>query len=228
MSLPKCPLLVSVILLAVVLTQTGSVSADGRPESQTEEEKASIREVREFRRKRDEFFRSHPRSPLNDQQKKRFEGLVYYPIDLKWRFSGNIHRYRFHIANPKYYAEFLTNKGTHKRYLRYGTFRFEVNGKAYEVEVYKSILSDRLFVPFKDRTNGHETYAMGRYLDAEIQPGYSTVLDFNKAYNPSCVYNSKYVCVIPPEKNFLDIEIRAGEKNYPWGEGWIAPQETTK
>jgi hypothetical protein len=83
------------------------------------------------------------------------------------------------------------------------------------VEIYKSILGDNLFIPFKDRTNSQETYAMGRYLDAEILTGYYTVVDFNRAYNPGCVYNSKYVCVIPPEKNFLDIEIRAGEKNYP-------------
>jgi hypothetical protein len=40
------------------------------------------------------------------------------------------------------------------------------------------------------------------------------VLDFNMAYNPSCDYNEKFICVLPPKENMLDIEIRAGEKNF--------------
>ena len=190
-------------------------SRDKKAGIQAYKDQIRMQEIEQCREKRDEFFESHPRSPLKEDQKKRFSGLTYYPIDLKWYFSGKIRRYRFHITNPKYYAQFLTNKGTFKRYVRYGTFSFKLGGGEYELEVYKSILSDNLFVPFRDRTNGEETYTMGRYLDAEILPGYYTVVDFNKAYNPSCVYNSKYVCVIPPEKNSLDIEIRAGEKNYP-------------
>jgi len=34
------------------------------------------------------------------------------------------------------------------------------------------------------------------------------------AYSPSCAYNEKFVCVLPPRENILDIEIRAGEKNF--------------
>ena len=182
---------------------------------QTYKQTTRAQEIEEFRKRRDEFFKDHPRSPLKDEKKREFRGLDYYPIDLKYFFSGKIRRYRFHISNPKYYAEFLTNKGMYKRYVRYGTFGFELDGEKYEIEVYKSILSDNLFVPFKDRTSGKETYELGRYLDAEILPGYYTIVDFNKAYYPSCVYNTKYVCVIPPEKNFLDVEIRAGERGRP-------------
>ncbi len=80
------------------------------------------------------------------------------------------------------------------------------------MEIYKSILSDMLFVPFKDRTNGKETYEGGRYIDAEILTDYKMVLDFNMAYHPACAYNEKFVCVLPPRENMLDIEIRAGEK----------------
>ena len=178
-------------------------------------ESTRAQEIEAFRRRRDEFFKDHPRSPLKKEKRREFHGLDYYPIDLKYFFSGKIRRYRFHISNPKYYAEFLTNKGMYKRYVRYGIFDFELEGERYEIEVYKSILSDNLFVPFKDRTSGKETYELGRYLDAEILPGYYTIIDFNKAYYPSCAYNTKYVCVIPPEKNFLDIEIRAGERGQP-------------
>jgi uncharacterized protein (DUF1684 family) len=70
-----------------------------------------------------------------------------------------------------------------------------------------------LFIPFKDMTNGKETYEGGRYIDAEILPGYQMVLDFNLAYLPSCAYNESFICVLPPRENTLKIRIPAGEKN---------------
>ena len=70
------------------------------------------------------------------------------------------------------------------------------------------------FIPFKDKTNGKESYEGGRYIDAEILPGYKMVLDFNMAYHPSCAYNDKFICVLPPRENMLDLEIRADEKKF--------------
>ncbi|MCJ7704880.1 MAG: DUF1684 domain-containing protein [Desulfobacterales bacterium] len=168
----------------------------------------------EWRKERDEFFKSHQRSPLTPKEKKVFKGLKYYAFDHNYAFSGEIKRTILHINNPDYYATFLTNKGTNKRYIRYGKFHFQLNGKEYVLGIYKSILSDILFIPFKDRTNGKGTYEGGRYIDAEILPGYKMVLDFNMAYHPSCAYNDKFVCVLPPRENMMEIEIRAGEKNY--------------
>jgi uncharacterized protein (DUF1684 family) len=88
-----------------------------------------------------------------------------------------------------------------------------LDGKEYAIEVYKSILSDNLFIPFKDKTNGKETYEGGRYLEAEILPGYKMVLDFNMAYYPSCAYNKNFICVLPPKENIIEVGIRAGERN---------------
>jgi len=168
----------------------------------------------EWRKERDEFFKSHQRSPLTPKGKRVFNGLKYYAFDPNYAFSGEIKRTILHINNPDYYATFLTNKGTNKRYIRYGKFHFQLNGKEYVLGIYKSILSDILFIPFKDRTNGKETYEGGRYIDAEILPGYKMVLDFNMAYHPSCAYNEKFICVLPPRENMMEVEIRAGEKNY--------------
>ncbi len=174
-----------------------------------------IKEINKFRKERDDFFKNHQRSPLTWSDKLKFDRLSYYPINLNYRFKGKIERYILDIRNPEYYATFLTNKGTKKRYVRYGMFRFTYNGKEYTLPLYKSILSDVLFIPFRDRTNGKETYSGGRYLDAEIVlPGYTTTIDFNMAYNPSCAYNEKFTCIIPPEENTLDGEIRAGEKKF--------------
>ena len=169
--------------------------------------------VLEWRRERDIFLKTHERSPLTPQAKKNFKGLKYYPFDPKYVFSGQIERFIFHIDNPKYYATFLTNKGTNKRYLRYGKFRFKLDGQEHAIEIYKSILSDNLFIPFKDKTNGKETFEAGRYIDAEILVGYKMILDFNMAYSPACVYNDRFICVLPPKENTLEIIIEAGEKN---------------
>ncbi len=183
-----------------------------RGEVGQEEIKSEEQRVAKWIKERDAFFQNHQRSPLSAKDKKKFNGLKYYPFNGQYVFYGTIERYILHINNPKYYATFLTNKGTNKRYLRYGRFRFTLDGKQYTLEIYKSILSDMLFVPFKDKTNGKETYEGGRYIDAEILADYKMVLDFNMAYHPSCAYNEKFICVLPPRENMLDIEIRAGEK----------------
>ena len=190
-----------------------AVSAAERIETDPSAMKAQEQRVKEWRKDRNDFFKNHQRSPLTPKQRRSFKELKYYPFDARFVFFGQIERTILHVNNPQYYATFLTNKGTNKRYIRYGRFHFKVEGKECVIEINKSILSDTLFVPFKDLTNGKETYEGGRYIDAEILPGYQMVLDFNMAYNPSCAYNEKFVCVLPPKENMLRIEIPAGEKN---------------
>jgi uncharacterized protein (DUF1684 family) len=41
------------------------------------------------------------------------------------------------------------------------------------------------------------------------------VLDFNRAYNPPCVFSPYATCPLPLPQNVLPIRIEAGEKN--WG-----------
>ena len=198
-------LITGIFLLAqgIPVTARGAGQKEMTPQEQ---------QVLKWRKERDAFFKNHQRSPLLPKDKRHFKGLKYYPFDPQYVLSGQIERFIFHINNPKYYATFLTNKGTNKRYIRYGKLHFQLGGKEYDIEIYKSILSDMLFIPFKDNTNGKETYEGGRYIDAEILSGYKMVLDFNIAYHPSCAYNDKFVCVLPPKENILDTEIRAGEK----------------
>jgi uncharacterized protein (DUF1684 family) len=200
------------ILFAIAsLAVSASLAAEGETPLDL---KAEHKKVLEWRNERDNFLKNHERSPLTHEEKANFKGLKYYPFDPRYVFSGQIERYIIHINSPEYYATFLTNKGTNKRYLRYGKFQFKLDGKDYSIEIYKSILSDNLFIPFKDKTNGKETYAGGRYLETEIQLDYKTILDFNMAYYPSCAYNKNFICVIPPKENMLEGEIRAGERNF--------------
>jgi uncharacterized protein len=77
-----------------------------------------------------------------------------------------------------------------------------------------------LFIPFRDATNGMETYAAGRYLvdaaksaDLGGDPARGTLtLDFNFAYQPSCAFDPKWACPLAPPENHLDLPIRAGER----------------
>ena len=104
-------------------------------------------------------------------------------------------------------------------YREYGELRFKLDEKKFKLTLYQNIklmekerYEDYLFIPFTDETNGEESYGGGRYIDFRIPKGKEVVLDFNKAYNPYCAYNSKYSCPIPPPKNDLSIPIKAGVK----------------
>jgi uncharacterized protein (DUF1684 family) len=77
-----------------------------------------------------------------------------------------------------------------------------------------------LFLPFRDATNGSETYGAGRYLldaakSADLggdREAGTLILDFNLAYQPSCAFDPKWACPLAPPSNRLDIPIRAGER----------------
>ncbi|HLQ47890.1 MAG TPA: DUF1684 domain-containing protein [Candidatus Dormibacteraeota bacterium] len=77
-----------------------------------------------------------------------------------------------------------------------------------------------LFIPFRDATNGTETYGAGRYLldaaksaDLGGDPARGTlILDFNFAFHPSCAFDPKWACPLAPPENRLDLPIRAGER----------------
>ena len=77
-----------------------------------------------------------------------------------------------------------------------------------------------IFIPFRDATNGSETYGAGRYLvdaaksaDLGGDPAAGTLLlDFNFAIQPSCAFDTRWACPLAPPENRLDRPIRAGER----------------
>ncbi len=164
-----------------------------------------------FRREKDDFFRSGHASPIPEDEKKRFVRLKYFPPETKYRF-----KVKFHGHERPTIVTMITSKGTEQRFYRYGYFEFEVDKKKVLLQAYRSAEreADSLFIPFRDRTSGKDSYAAARYLDLEMQPGDDYVLDFNFAYSPYCAYSDDYVCPLPPKENWLDVEIRAGEMKY--------------
>lgn len=77
-----------------------------------------------------------------------------------------------------------------------------------------------LFIPFRDATNGAETYGAGRYLvdtaksaDLGGDPAAGTlIVDFNFAFQPSCAFDPRWACPLAPRENRLDLPVRAGER----------------
>lgn len=144
----------------------------------------------------------------------RFEHLLYYPPDRRYAVQAKLER--FPEMKP---LKVTTTRKLEKTFYRYGKLRFRLDGKDLELTALKTSLegpdAKYLFVPFKDDTNGKETYEVGRFIDLEEPEGSEVMLDFNRCYNPLCNYSPAYNCPLPPLENFLEIEIRAGEKTYP-------------
>jgi uncharacterized protein len=175
----------------------------------------------QFRRGRDELFRTHPQSPFEPEERASFDGLQYFAHDPVYRV-----RARFEDDDG---AELLIDTGGEDgavRYRRAGRLVFELGGEPCRLTVL-SILqyAGGLFVPFRDATSGHETYRGGRYLFdtakdtdglvLEFTPGSREVeLDFNYAYNASCAYSPRWACPLAPPENFLKVPVRAGELVY--------------
>jgi uncharacterized protein (DUF1684 family) len=98
---------------------------------------------------------------------------------------------------------------------RVGYFTFSVQGADCRVAATRllepGVPEDSLQIFFKDRTNGRESYQMGRYLDLEALDDGGYLVDFNRAYNPACAFSPHYNCPVPPPQNRLLAAIRAGE-----------------
>ncbi len=169
-------------------------------------------ELEEFRREKDRFFREDPRSPLTAEQRAAFTGLAYYPEDPALRIEAVLDT----DVDRDEEIRMATTTGGEQVYRRAGVVRFEVEGRPARVTLFTSEGMPELFLPFRDATSGRETYGAGRYLEVEPPgPGGRVVVDFNLAYNPYCCYDDRWSCPLPPRENWLDVPIRAGEKDFP-------------
>lgn len=129
----------------------------------------------------------------------------------------------FTEATDKKPFPMATYSGITKPYQVYGYLLCPVKGQEIKLELYQNqrmasvpAYGDHLFLPFKDLTNGEESYGGGRYIDvmaSSVKDG-KMKIDFNKAYNPWCAYSDGYNCPIPPIANHLDIMLAAGESKY--------------
>jgi uncharacterized protein (DUF1684 family) len=111
----------------------------------------------------------------------------------------------------------LSTRGNKRRAQRLGQLHFTLQGKPQKLTALRLLEpgtgESAVSIFFRDATTGHESYPVGRYVDAEPLDGDRYVLDFNRAYNPSCAFSPLYNCPIPPRENVLAAAVRAGERD---------------
>tara|TARA_B100000287_G_scaffold131771_1_gene123865 strand:- start:13181 stop:13777 length:597 start_codon:yes stop_codon:yes gene_type:complete len=160
----------------------------------------------DYRKERNDFLNNSSSSPLKGSGYK----LSYYDPNVNFKViavvSENVNTDTITLA---------TSTGSIERFLDFADLSFKLGRSKYSLPVYKyleGVNKGDLFFCFLDKTNLTSTYPGGRYIDIEFENAKRIELDFNKSYNPYCVYNEEYSCPIPSSENYIDMEILAGEK----------------
>ena len=139
-----------------------------------------------------------------------FVGLDYFDIDPSWRIEAKWEAY-----DPPRIVEEPNVLGEFEKVVVPGAAVFERDGKSIRVEPVIETPGDvNLYLVFADRTSGKETYGAARFLYTEPPKDGKVVIDFNKAYNPPCVFTPYATCTLPTQQNRLDLRVTAGEKKY--------------
>jgi uncharacterized protein (DUF1684 family) len=147
---------------------------------------------------------------LNSPRRVDFKGLEYFPVSTDWKVTA-----RFEPYVPARHITIMNILGMEDDALAPGALVFTHGGREWRLEaVLESPGDTELFVMFQDATSGHETYGGGRFMHAPLPEAGSTVLDFNKSYNPPCALNDFATCPLPPPENRLTLRVDAGELKY--------------
>ncbi len=141
---------------------------------------------------------------------KNFHGIDYFDLTEEFFFKARFEAY----TQPK--PQIIPNiiSGIEEQEMIPGAVVFEYKGKSYRIDALDA--GESYFLIIGDATSGEETYGGGRFVYVK-KPGEDGIidLDFNKAYNPPCVFTPYATCPLPPAQNLLPFAIRAGEKS--WG-----------
>lgn len=145
---------------------------------------------------------------VNNPRRKEFKGLRWFPVQEQFRLTAKFisHEQPTELSVPNVLGDVLKMPSP-------GSLRFNLNGREYSLEPV-SEEDGKLFIIFRDKTSGKETYAGGRFLYADAPVNGEVTLDFNKAVNPPCAFTPFATCPLPPKQNRLAVAIEAGEQNY--------------
>jgi len=166
-----------------------------------------------WRTGRDDLFRNHPQSPLEDGDPLRDSGLPYWPYDPDLRFTSA-------LTPPEAPGSVTVPSGD-------GDIRMVLTGHVHlpgdidaDVDVWwLDQYAGGLFLPLRDGTAGKGSYGDGRYLldsaksaELGVQDG-ELLLDLNFLYNPSCRYSPEWSCPLAPASNRVDGGDPCGRKH---------------
>lgn len=199
-------------------TDGSGTTADADPAADTDAgDDAWLSRLREMRAEKDEFLASDPQSPLDPSLRDDFDGLDYFEPDPAYRVRAAVE-----VLDDPETVELTVRNGTAERFHRVATLSFTLpTAGGGEVEETLAALraegSTALFLPFRDKTTGQQTYDGGRYMDLHPEGDLAEVdlvtLDFNLAYTPFCAFADAFACPLPPTDNWLEVAVPAGERD---------------
>lgn len=141
------------------------------------------------------------------EERRIFPPREWYPIKENLRLPAAFSR--FPTAKVVELPDIL---GASQDQPMHGYVSFELGGKKYQLLATEEP-DHRLFVQFKDLTNGRTTYPSGRYHYTDpYEKDKPFYIDFNKAYNLPCAFTEYATCTFPPPENHLKVAIEAGER----------------
>ncbi len=197
-----------------------------------------------WRTTRERLFREHPQSPVPADRRAGFRA-THFEHDPGLRFEVAVKPFEAAPATGSGFGvgpidfgsgaaaggegfaagagpvQLPVSGGGVMAFRRFGAVTVPFPAGSRRLEVYwMEGYAGGLFLPFRDGTNGTETYGAGRYLldaaksaDLGGDPVAGTlILDFNFAFQPSCAFDPKWACPLAPPANRLDVPIRAGER----------------
>ena len=182
-------------------------------DSDTDTPEGWERRLRENSAEKDRFFAEHRQSPIPPEEREEFEGLSYFDPDPTYRVAATVT-----VHDDPETVEMDTTDGRTVPYRRVVTFSFDFDGESHDLHGYRREGEDAesIFVPFRDKTTGQETYEGGRYMelepDGDLTDCDRVTVDFNLAYAPFCAYSETFACPLPPEENWLATAIETGER----------------
>ncbi len=146
---------------------------------------------------------------LDAALRRDFAGIDHWPVDAAWRVEG---RFEPTPGRTLHVPDVL---GPGYDETSPGDVHFRIGEAVHRLQAMPGGADGQLWLIFGDATNGRETYAGGRfvYTDPPDDDG-RVVVDFNRAYNPPCVFSPYATCPLPWPANRLPTRIEAGERAF--------------
>ncbi len=143
-----------------------------------------------------------PRGP----ELSAFKGIPAFPVSAAWQLPATFTAFDV----PRAVTVDTARDDLRQDVTAVGTVTFEVDGRPYSLTATRGP-DDRLFVAFRDLTNGTQT-APWRVV-ATSPPGDdgSLVIDFNRAVNLPFAFTEFGTCPAPVAGNDLPLAVTAGE-----------------
>lgn len=137
-----------------------------------------------------------------------FELPPYFGVSNEWRVTARFDPYDEPRTVPlaDVTGGMVSNEAP-------GELVFRADGREHRLIAFATATSRSYFVTLWDSTGVADTYQGGRYMRVPLadDEGWTTI-DFNRAYNPPCVFTPYSVCSLPPRENRLALAVTAGEK----------------